>query len=372
MTTMNQPKNVAAEQAEQEERRARRKGSYHLVASKNQLVENPEDEEDDFLFNFLIQPPPVANRREQIQQAKTQLIRSLAKNGGDVSTPEFQTSLDNLTKLYDVSSFDARKLPPRPSRKSRGGSYFKREQPSSTPVVEGMWISLQKPRFQDCVGVNQDGYTQYTLGRMSFDKFRPGDLVCSIQGTFNPVHVVDGRDVESIKHVPKSLFSEVREGSNVLRRYDVVTAFTIEPRDPKFGPNSPNQKVDQPVEGLLTTHGFALPNPDIPNRLSIWFTEGSIEVNNDTSRWKKIFDSVQHEEARGAHHALHHRHGAPSAASKVTMEADGRMSYKLTQPAGGHDTSYIDVLYLDNTMRVMKSSRGEIYVFARVPSFPDE
>jgi len=218
------------------------------------------------------------------------------------------------------------------------------------------------------LGVNAEGDFQYTLGRMTFGMFQPQDLICSIQGTFNPVHIVDGSDAGTIREkVPKSLILQVGTSSSggdavVLRSYDVVTAFTIEvpsEHEPeKFGPTSPNRLVDRPVEGLLTTRGFALPDPDIPNRLTIWFTEGSIEVESDERRWKKIFTSSNQQ--------------ATVPPEKPQMESDGRMSYKLTRPIGGQDKSYIDVLYIDESMRIMKSNRGEVYVFARVPYFPDE
>lgn len=357
----------------QAEQRSRRKNSYHLVASKNRLLADPEEEEDDLLFNYLTKTRVVQNnpqRDQQIRLAKTAVLRCLAQSAGDTSTPEFQSALTNLTQLFDPqSAFDARKLPPRPhhNRSSRGSLFRAEEKRSSTsssppPSVEGMWISLQKPRFQDCLGVNDGGEFEYTLGRMSFGMFQPRDLVCSIQGAFNPVHVVDGRETQSIREkVPKSLISQVgREGGAVvLRSYDVVTAFTIEvanDNDPdKFGPTSPNRQVDRPVEALLTTRGFALPDPDIPNRLTIWFTEGSIEVDSDEQRWKRIFASAINQEHTKSH-----------------MEPDGRMSYKLTRPIGGQDKSYIDVVYLDESMRIMRSNHGDVYVFARVPYFPDE
>jgi len=156
-----------------------------------------------------------------------------------------------------------------------------------------------------------------------------------------------------------------------------VTAFTIEPRNPKFGPDSPNSIIDLPVQGLMTTHGHILPNPDNPNRLTIWFSGGNIELNSDsnadTERWHKIFDSktVQKRKFKEKTRVL----GAKivmGASPSDQMEADGTMSYKLTRPVGGHDTAYIDLVYLDETLRIARASSGIVYVFARIPVFPDE
>ncbi len=61
----------------------------------------------------------------------------------------------------------------------------------------------------------------YTLGRMSFDMFAPGNLVCSIQGIFNNIQVLDiSQDRHLLKSVPRSLRDEVEGGKSVLRRYE--------------------------------------------------------------------------------------------------------------------------------------------------------
>ena len=52
---------------------------------------------------------------------------------------------------------------------------------------------LTKPTYLDCLGVNARGDPMYTLGRMSFEMFRPGDLVLSVDAVFNPVTKAIGR-----------------------------------------------------------------------------------------------------------------------------------------------------------------------------------
>jgi hypothetical protein len=52
------------------------------------------------------------------------------------------------------------------------------------------------------------------------DMFRPTHLVCCIQGTFNPVHFVNGDDAKAVERVPRSLEAEMKDGSNVLRTYE--------------------------------------------------------------------------------------------------------------------------------------------------------
>ena len=203
-----------------------RKGSYHLDASRNKLPhpDDPQEEEEDLLFKFLTEITPnkliPVERQLEIRNAKVNLLRNLAKTSGDVSTPEFAAALDQLTKLYDPSVFDARKAPRKHSSDPKRGSRSSFGKSSGRPELEGMWLTLSRPCFEGCLGTNPDRHPMYTLGRMTFDMFRPTGLVCSIQGTFNPVHVIDGGNIEAVKNVPKSLSYEVRQNANVLRTYE--------------------------------------------------------------------------------------------------------------------------------------------------------
>lgn len=152
-----------------------------------------------------------------------------------------------------------------------------------------------------------------------------------------------------------------------------MTAFTIEPRNPTLDPDCPNTHVDRPIEGLMTTYGYVLPNPENPSRLSIWFTGGTIEVNTDPQRWKKVFspDRLQKRKLKERTRLL----GAKlimGATPAEGMEADGKMTYHLNRPIGGHDRAYVDLIYLDENLRIAKSHSGVVYVFSRVPYFPDE
>jgi hypothetical protein len=132
-------------------RRDRRKGSYHLLASKNRLPSDPDDQEEDYMFKYLLEP---SCRKENALAAKRALLEDIATSGGDTTTASFQRSLEQLVQLSrGERSFDAR------------------QKPSKTPKMEGMWISLSKPQFSDSIGRNEHLEQMYTLGRMSFGKF---------------------------------------------------------------------------------------------------------------------------------------------------------------------------------------------------------
>jgi hypothetical protein len=284
--------------------------------------------------------------------ARDEVLYSLAVTQGDVNSPKFKKSLDPLLKYFDQKELDTR-------------PHLVGEHES----VDGMWLTLSKPSFFGSLGENDSGDPMYTLGRMSFDMFAPTNLVCSLQGNFNPVEVVNDEERKKmLECVPKALREEVEGGKTVLRTYHVVAAFTIEPASGAF-PNSPNKDVHRPIKGIMTTYGYSLPDPKIANRHSIWFTGGRIEPNNmpsDISEWKRLF----------ALHPPKHTFGekAKLLAIKLLMGAtvpesvnkDGSMEYNFTRPIGGHGIAYVDVVYLDETLRIVRGQRGTIFVFSRL------
>ena len=109
--------------------------------------------------------------------------------------------------------------------------------------------------------------------------------------------------------------------------------------------------IRNPIEGLMTTYGYIMTDPDNAKHFNLWFTHGTLEVvdGKDEQAWHYIFSTV-----------LENR-----------LEDDGRMTYELEEPVGGWDT-FVDLLFMDETLRIVRSSRDLIYVFSRVPIFPDE
>ena len=45
---------------------------------------------------------------------------------------------------------------------------------------------------------------------------------------------------------------------------------------------------------------------------------------------------------------------------------NGSMDYSFTRPIGGHGMAYMDVIYLDKTLRIVRGHRGTIFVFSRL------
>lgn len=129
--------------------------------------------------------------------------------------------------------------------------------------------------------------------------------------------------------------------------------------------------VPRPIRGILTTQGYSIPDPNVSNRLSIWFSGGTLEVQDectDGEEWKRIFD-VDSAPDRNL------REYASILAAKVLLgalvpekvEPDGTMSFVLNRPIGGHGSAFVDVLFMDDTIRIMRGHHGSVYVCIRVP-----
>jgi len=289
---------------------------------------------------------------EDVLSARDSVLYSLAVTQGDVDSSKFLNSIDPLLKYFTQKELDTR-----PHLLNQAES------------VDGMWLTLSKPSFFGCLGENDNGDPMYTLGRMAFDMFSPTNLVCSLQGNFNPVEVVSDEERKTmLEQVPKALREEVESGKTVLRTYHVVAAFTIEPPLASF-PDAPNKDVHRPIKGIMTTFGYSLPDPEVPNRHSIWFTGGRIEPNNDPAdifEWKRLFTLHPPRHSWGEKAKLLAVKLLMGATVPESMAEDGSMEFAFTRPLGGHGLAYVDVIYLDETLRIVRGQRGTIMVFSRL------
>ena len=122
-----------------------------------------------------------------LSDLKHMLLQELRKNGGDVTTPAFEHTLTKLSTLCKTTQ--------------------------NTPNHSGFWATLSKPNFRETLGRHpKTGEYQYTLGRMSFDMFPRGDLICSVRGSFNIVTEIEDDFGREGLIVPKCLSEEDLEG----------------------------------------------------------------------------------------------------------------------------------------------------------------
>jgi len=218
-----------------------RRARFHLLATNHRLTADPE-QESEYLFSVLANPRKrslhqkkhqrtapldaamsgLTLEEQELHETKLDLLKELARSGGDPTTPVFRDALDQLTALYSLGGWDAREDPAlsRSYHGDDGSSPPTNPADADGPALEGTWLTLSRPSFPGCIGRNERGEFEYTLGQMSFSMFSPNDLVCSIQGTFNKVEVI--RDEEArrkLEDLPKALKAEVKRGESILRTY---------------------------------------------------------------------------------------------------------------------------------------------------------
>ena len=138
---------------------------------------------------------------DQIIELKRRLFENLQKTGGDTTNSEFKAYCEQLTTIYKTNS---------------------RQRSSERFCQDGTWLPLSKPTFTECQGRNENGEYMYTLGRMSFDMFRPTHLKCSIRAVMNNIRVMDPKTKP--KSFPSRLAKELQQNvsapENPIQHYE--------------------------------------------------------------------------------------------------------------------------------------------------------
>jgi len=134
-----------------------------------------------------------ASVMQLVKVAKQAALKALKHSQGDTTDPKFQTALDALAAIYQ-------------------GNGFSLSSHKSQVQFEGNWVNLSRPHFPNCLGTNDKGHFMYTLGRMSFDMFRPSNLRCSIQKVLCKTRPLDADAGEvAPRDVPRSLRQQIEE-----------------------------------------------------------------------------------------------------------------------------------------------------------------
>ena len=160
----------------------------------------------------------ISSPRDWVKKSiRSEMIESLQRVQGDVKDKRFLSTLEILSNFYKTSGRDARVSPWCGRRNAddsgiEGGSYgYSGSEiggPTASDLLEGNWVTMSRPNYIECLGRNGENDFMYTLGRMSFDMFQPGGLICSVQSTHNTIKIIGERE-ELPANVPKSLKEEV-------------------------------------------------------------------------------------------------------------------------------------------------------------------
>ncbi|KAL7480889.1 hypothetical protein ACHAW6_006551 [Cyclotella cf. meneghiniana] len=395
-------------------------GTMNAIKELFEEKNNAQDENE--IYHMITSPRTWVTRT-----LRSELIDALQSAHGDTKDKRFLSSLEVLSRFFKSSGRDARVNPWSVRKISDGGSEYGYSGsevggPLASDLLEGSWVNMSRPNYVECLGKNREGDFMYTLGRMSFDMFQPGDLICSVQSTHNNIRIV-GEQEELPSFVPKSLREEVASLSNsdgdstskrpLLRSYDIAVSMTIEPptsvgQPEPLGSPTPTKRL----RAIIAVKGYVLPDPHTPNRLTVWFTGGKLcpaklasnddedsdDEEEDNTRkhksnskkqpvkkeaeeedeeyggfeeWADLFSKGKWRKTLGERARAMAAKLLLGAEIPNKMEDDGKMEYALHRPGnqqlsmGGHSKVYVDVMYLDEDILIMRGHHGTIYAMAR-------
>lgn len=109
----------------------------------------------------------------------------------------------------------------------------------------------------------------------------------------------------------------------------------------------------KPLKALNVTKGYMLPDPDTPNRLTVFFTGGELshvspdkkedqEKYGNLEDWKALFGG-DHKRTWGESFRVMGAKLLLGAELLDGTDQNGTMRYNLHRPIGGHGRAYVDV-----------------------------
>ena len=243
------------------------------------------------------------------QAAKEALRRSLADHAGNTKDETVMAAIQALVQLNPTSA---------PAR--------------NAALRDGHWLLINAPNFPGGE-LQADGRYFYTLGRLAFNMFQPKTLKVAIDRVDQPVLPLD-----DTKHT-----------------HDIWVEFTIV--DDAF----------PPLRGIVRNLGICQPCSD--DSLHVQFTGGALTPQPDTDleAWKQIFGN-QASSARASRTPLKEKLTGfflrlmvgivpPQGMNPET----GEVMFKMQRSPKGK----LQILYLDEEMRITKGGRGTVLVCDR-------
>ena len=243
------------------------------------------------------------------EAAKIAFRSALAVHGGDTKN---QLVLEALEKLESLNPT---------------------EKPAHSPLLEGDWLLISSPNFP---GGQQrsDGKFVYTLGRLAFNMFQPVELSLVINCVKQPV---------------------IPLGEGEKSTYNIVIEFeTIDESQP-------------PLQGIVKNLGWCCPSSD--KTLKVQFTGGELAplATLDTEAmktWLSVFGS----QTQPVNLSIFDRFKFLVAKIMFGLERSGDMDKKTGKVSFSMAKSpqgTLEVLYLDEELRITRGNRGSVVVCER-------
>lgn len=206
--------------------------------------------------------------------------------------------------------------------------------PTPDPALTGEfldadWLQVSQSDYPDKLSPDEP---VYTLGRLAFSMYEPTDMKFRIDRVLQPVRPFP-------------------DDTSSSRGYEIKIEMTsVDERYPEFKAVMCNYGVIGPTKSKDGTD----------SRLTVSFTRGNIAPSSDMSqealsKWKETFSLKKRNiVVRGVMKLA-------MGLENVPMDEEGIISYKLNRPPEG----WLDILYLDEKLRVTRGNRGSVVVCTR-------
>ena len=154
--------------------------------------------------------------------------------------------------------------------------------------------------------------------------------------------------------------------------HSIAMSLTVEPAE-----DDASAPAVAPTQAVKLVKGYMLPDPSVPNRLTVWFVGGELRPvvsgDEESSRSGEVTAPAEWKEMFGRDQKKTWSDSIRNAGAKLFlgaelphgMSTDGSLSYQLHRPHGGHGVAFIDVLYYDEHVLVTRGNRGTVYVASR-------
>jgi hypothetical protein len=217
---------------------------------------------------------------------------------------------------------------------------------ANSDLFLGVFHALTSPNFPGRISPNkgQEDLVQYTLGRLSFNIFQPQKLVCTLRNVRNPV----------------SLNPHVKGDDKKVWSYPLILDITI---------HSPLGDLPAILQNEATCYEHA----EQKGRLMVSFSGGTLmpaeEIARNPSKlmlWAQTFEDAYKKADEERSYIGRIFQYIIKLLLGLTLPTD----YSLLKNSFHFDlkrspVGYLDVLYLDDDLRITKGNRGTLVVVER-------